>query len=138
MNLRRPQDILAGCCWLPRMADKVRTHHAAGLPLLYRLSLGSPVGVDGYFLRHFHLSFRAFQSAVLETGTDSSLAEWFLSQPGVTIHSITAWNAFGPKMGTPGYPGSLMRRLFAPYIYPESPAQPVDSIFQLIERDEAP
>jgi hypothetical protein len=53
MKLQRPQDELAGCCWLARITDKVRGSQQGDFPLLYRLSLGSPIGIDGFFLRHF-------------------------------------------------------------------------------------
>ena len=107
MQLRRPQDTLAGCCWLARIVDKVRASQQGDFPLLYRLSLGSPIGIDGFFLRHFAISFRQFRKAVLETPNDESLAQWFLSRPGVNTATISKWNEYGPRLGTPGYPGSM-------------------------------
>ncbi len=53
MKLPHPEDKLAGCVWLPRLAAKVRVHLAGGMPLSYRVAVGSRIGVDGYFLRHF-------------------------------------------------------------------------------------
>jgi len=138
MKLRRPIDELAGCCWLARMVDKVRASQQGDFPLLYRLSLGSPIGVDGYFLRHFGLSFRQFRNAVIETKNDENLAQWFLNQPGVNAAIIAGWNAYGPKLGTPGYPVSLLRHLIKWFVYPKSIRHPVDSLFEMIEQDEAP
>lgn len=138
MNLRRPQDTLAGCCWLARMADKVRASQQGNFPFLYRVSLGSPIGIDGYFLRHFRVSFRHFRNAVIQTRTDRDLEQWFLSQPGVNSPTISKWNDFAPKLGTPGYPVSFLRHLIKWFIYPKSIKQPVNSLFEMIEQDEAP
>ena len=103
MKLRRPQEELAGCCWLARIVDKVRASQQDDFPLLYRLSLGSPIGIDGFFLRHFTMSFRQLRQAVLETSNDESLAQWFLNQPGVNAATIATWNEYGPKLlGLPG------------------------------------
>jgi uncharacterized protein DUF5069 len=138
MKLRRPQETLAGCCWLARMADKVRASQEGSFPFLYRLSLGSPIGIDGYFLRHFRLSFRQFRNAVIDTHTDQNLEQWFLGQPGVNSSAISGWNDFAPKLGTPGYPVSFVRHLIKWFVYPKSIRNPVDSLFEMIEQDEAP
>ncbi len=138
MKLRRPQETLASSCWLARIADKVRASQQGNFPLLYRLSLGSPIGVDGYFLRHFRLSFRQFRNAVIETRTDKELEQWFLRQPGVNSSTISSWNDFAPKLGTPGYPASFVRHLIKWFVYPKSIKQPVNSLFEMIEQDEAP
>lgn len=137
MKLRRPQETLASCCWLARMADKVRASQQGNFPLLYRLSLGSPIGVDGYFLRHFGLSFRQFRNAVIETRHDKDLEQWFLNQPGVNSSTISSWNDFAPKLGTPGYPVSFVRHLIKWFVYPKSIKEPVNSLFEMIEQDEA-
>lgn len=138
MKLRRPQDELAGCCWLARIVDKVRAAQGGDFPLLYRLSLGSPIGIDGHFLRHFHLPFHQFKTAVLETRTDDGLAQWFLSQPNVNTQAITRWNEYAPKLGTPGYPGSMLRHLIKWFVYPKACKKPVNSLFEMIEQDETP
>jgi hypothetical protein len=105
MKLRRPQDELAGCCWLARMADKVRASQEEGFPLLYRLSLGSPIGIDGFFLRHFKMAFRQLREAVLENRNDENLARWFLSQPGVTPPPLRNGRSTGPSSAPPGIRG---------------------------------
>lgn len=138
MNLRGPHQRLAGCCWLPRIVDKVRVAEQGRLPLLYRLSLGSPMGIDGYFLRHFGLSFRQFRNAIREIRDDEGVAQWFLSQPGVNVSTIAAWNDYGAKLGTPGYPGSLVRHVMKWFVYPKALKQPVTSLFEMIEQDEKP
>jgi len=138
MKLRRPTDELAGCCWLARMADKVRASRQGDFPLLYRLSLGSPIGIDGHFLRHFHLPFRQFKTAVFETKTDEGLTQWFLTQPGVNAQTIIQWNEYSPKLGTPGYPGSVLRHIIKWFVYPQAVKQPVKSLFEMIEQDETP
>ena len=50
MKLCRPQEQIAGCCWLPRFADKARFYLGGRLPFLYRVAFGSRFGVDGHFL----------------------------------------------------------------------------------------
>jgi len=136
MNLRRPTDELAGCCWLARMVDKVRATHQGNIPFLYRLALGSLIGIDGHFLRHFGLSYRQFRKAVIENRNDENLAQWFQHQPKVTASRINNWNAFAPKIGTPGYPASLLRHLIKWILYPKSIRHPVDSLFEMIDQDE--
>lgn len=138
MKLRRPQETLADCCWLARMADKVRASRQGDFPFLYRLSLGSPIGIDGFFLRHFKISFRQFREAVLQTRNDAGLAQWFLSQPHVNPTTIGKWNEYAPKLGTPGYPGSLIRRVVPWLVYPKALKDPVNSLFEMIEQDETP
>ncbi|PJA78301.1 MAG: hypothetical protein CO149_04780 [Nitrospirae bacterium CG_4_9_14_3_um_filter_51_5] len=138
MKLRRPQEELAGCSWLARIVDKVWASQQSDFPLLYRLSLGSPIGIDGFFLRHFKMTFRHFREAVLETRNDENLAQWFLSQPGVNAATITKWNKDGPKLGTSGYPGSMLLHIMKWFVYPKALKQPVNSLFEIIEQDEAP
>ena len=138
MNLRRPQDTLADCCWLARMTDKVRASQKSDFPFLYRLSLGSPIGIDGFFLRHFKISFRQFRTAALQARNDENMAQWFLGQPGVNPQTIARWNEYGPKLGTPGYPGSLLRHIVKWVVYPKAVKHPVNNLFEMIEQDEAP
>lgn len=130
--------MLAGCCWLARMTDKVRASQQQDLSLLYRLSLGSPFGIDGFFLRHFGLSFSQFRTAVIDPRHDKDLEVWFLGQPGVDSSAIASWNDFAPKLGTPGYPVSHVRHLIKWFVYPKSIKNPVNSLFEMIEQDEAP
>ena len=120
------------------MADNVRASQQENFPLLYRVSLGSPIGIDGYFLRHFGLSFPQFRNAVIETRTDQDLEQWFLGQPEVHSSTISTWNDFAPKLGTPGHPVSFLRHLIKWFIYPKSIKHPVNSLFEMIEQDEAP
>ena len=138
MNLRGPHQRLAGCCWLPRIVDKVRVAEQGRLPLLYRLSLGSSIGIDGYFLRHFGLTFRHVRNAVIEIQNDEGVTQWFLSQPGVNASTIEGWNDYGPKLGTPGYPGSFVRHVIKWVAYPKSIRYPMNSLFEMIAQDEKP
>ena len=119
------------------MADNVRASQQEKFPLLYRVSLGSPIGIDGYFLRHFGLSFPQFRNAVIETRTDQDLEQWFLGQPEVHSLTISTWNNFVPKLGTPGHPVSILRHLIKWFVYPKSIKHPVNSLFEMIEQDEA-
>jgi hypothetical protein len=120
------------------MVDKVRTSQDGQLPILYRVSLGSPIGIDGFFLRHFGISFRQFREAVTKTRNDETLAQWFLRQPGVNPETMAEWNVYAPKLGTPGYPGSLLRHVITWIVYPKAIDHPVNSLFDMIEQDEAP
>ena len=137
MNLRRPQDQLAGCCWLPRFADKTRLYLAGQLPLLYRVALGSRFGMDGYFLRHFKLSWKRFAAGVKQAANDDVLTLWFVALPGVSRQRIAEWNAIAPRFGAPGHPGSVTKHLVKWVLYPKSVRQPVQSLFDAIEQDES-
>ena len=136
MKLRRPQDEIAGCCWLPRFSDKARAYLNGQLPFLYRVAFGSPIGADGYFLRHFELSAAQFLVGVRRAQTDDYLARWFIAQPGVNQQRIAEWNALAPNLGASGHPGYVIRHLVKWVLYPKSVRQPVRSLFEAIEQDE--
>jgi hypothetical protein len=78
------------------------------------------MGINGYFLRHFGLSFGQFKYAVTVKDTDQELAQWFLNQLGVNSQTIAEWNAFALETGDSG----LSRFLRAP-------CDQVDSLFQV-------
>lgn len=136
MTLPLPTDQIAGCCWLPRIAGKVRASLSKELPWSYRMALGSPRGVDGSFLRQFRLSYRQFVQAVEDCANDEALAQWFLTLPSVTNDSIASWNAHAPLLGSKGHPGYLIRHLAKWVYYPKSVTHPVQSFFEAIEQDE--
>jgi hypothetical protein len=136
MRVRRPQEQIAGCCWMPRFADKARLYLSGRLPFLYRLALGSRFGVDGYFLRHFKLSLFDFIAGVANATNDDALAEWFLVQPGATAERIADWNLFAPTLGARGRRGFIIRHVVKWVLYPKSIRQPVNSLFDAIEQDE--
>lgn len=138
MKLRRPQERIAGCCWLPRFADKARLYLGGQLPTLYRLAFGSPLGMDGYFLRHFRLSKRRLLAGVRQSATDDDLAQWFLDLPGVNSQRIEEWNTIASNLGARGHPGYCTRHLVKWVLYPKSIRQPVRSLFEAIEQDEGP
>lgn len=136
MRLRRPQERVGGCCWLPRFADKARLSFEGRLPFLYRLAFGSPLGVDGFFLRHFTLSRQRFLVGVREAKTDDDLARWFVSLPTVNARLIDEWNSLAPHLGARGHPGYVTRHLVKWVLYPKSVGRPVRSLFEAIEQDE--
>lgn len=136
MPLPRPHDQLAGCMWLPRFAEKARLSLNHQLPLLYRLAFGSPVGVDGYFLRHFGLTIDQFISGVRQSADDNELARWFRSLPGAGPERIAEWNRCATVLGAKGHPGYLTRHLAKWLFYPKSVWSPVGSIFEAIDQDE--
>lgn len=135
-TLPRPTDELAGCCWLPRFAAKVRLAQARHLPFTYRLALASSLGIDGHFLRHFHLRKTAFFNAVLRSPDDAALAEWFLRQQGVTKEAVTQWNRAASRLGAKGQPGYAIFQLIKWILYPKAVRHPVGSLFEAIEQDE--
>ena len=136
MKFRHPSDQIAGCCWLPRIADKARWYLAGEMPFLYRVAFLSRVGVDGYFLRHFSLTRERLLAGVRAAHNDTSLQSWFLSQPSVTASSILSWNRLAPTLGMRGHPGFLTRHIVKWLLYPKSIRKPVNSLFEAIEQDE--
>jgi hypothetical protein len=137
MKLPHPSDKLAGCCWLPRLAAKTRAYSQREMPLSYRVAFGSRIGVDGYFCRHFGLSFPRIAAAIRANPDDSALGQWFLKQPKVTPAKIAEWNEFAPRLGTTGYPGCLTLWFVKWFLYPKSISRPVQGIFQSIAQDES-
>ena len=75
MQLPLPHDQLAGCVWFPRFAEKARRFLAQELPCIYRLAFGNRFGIDGAFLRHFHLTLAQFLVAVRTSEDNVVLAE---------------------------------------------------------------
>mgnify|MGYP001243124770 CR=1 FL=1 len=136
MILPHPEAKLAGCIWLPRLAAKIRVHLAGGLPRSYRVALGSRVGVDGYFLRHFQLSMAQVIAAVRGAPDDEALAAWFLKQPGATAEAIANWNAQAVKLGAVGQPAYWTLCVVKWFFYPKSRFRPIESIFEAIAEDE--
>lgn len=136
MQLPRPHDQLAGCVWLPRFAEKARQLLAQELPWAYRLAFGSRFGIDGAFLRHFHLTLAQFLAAVRAAADNAALAEWFLARPGVTPERIAQWNHCATSLGAKGQPGYLTRHVVKWVFYPKSVFTPVNSLFEAIEQDE--
>ncbi len=136
MHLPRPQDQLAGCVWLPRIAEKARLSLDRQLPFLYQLAFGSRYGVDGHFLRYFGLTIDQFLSAVRQSTDNAALARWFLALPGAGPPRIAEWNRFATSLGAKGHPGYLARHLVKWLCYPKSVSTPVGSIFEAIDQDE--
>lgn len=136
MTLPRPTDQLAGCCWLPRFAAKIRASRSKQLPFLYRLALGHSLGIDGSFLRQFKISHQQFVQAVAQTPDKEALAQWFLDLPAVTEASVESWNRQAPLLGSKGCSGYLVRHLIKWVLYQKSVTHPVGSLFDAIEQDE--
>lgn len=136
MQLPHPLARLAGCCWLARHVAKTRVYLRGEMPFAYRIALGSRVGVDGYFFRHFGLRKAEVIATIRARPDDAAVAEWFLQQPGVNAERIADWNRLLPLLGTKGHPGYLIRRIVTPFLYPKALGQPVDSIVAAIVQDE--
>ena len=135
-RIRLPSERLTDCCWLPRFVDKTRQLLAGDLPILYRLAFGSPLGVDGYFLRHFRLSRADFIRAVRAAANDESVAAWFRAQPHVNVLTIGEWNRNAPNLGAHGHPGRGTYLLVRWILYPKSIRDPRPSMFAAIDQDE--
>lgn len=136
MRLPNPRDKLVGCVWLPRHIAKIRHHLAEGLPLSYRVALGSRIGVDGYFFKHFHLSLEQTISAVKRHQTDAAIGTWFADRPEGSPESIERWNKFAETLGAPGHEGRVTVLIVRWFLYPKSIGKAVGSIFDLIIQDE--
>jgi hypothetical protein len=107
------------------------------MPITYRIAFGSRIGVDGYFCRHFGLSFRNVVAAIRSNPDDVALGRWFLKQPNVNPGKIAEWNELAPRLGTKGYPGHLTLWLLKWFLYPKSIFLPVRGIFESIAQDES-
>lgn len=136
MQLPHPLARLADCCWLPRHIAKTRVYLQGGLPFTYRAALGSRMGIDGYFFRHFGLNKTQMIEAIRARPTDAVVATWFLQLPGVTPARITDWNRFAPLLGSKGHPGYFTFQIVKWFFYPKSIRQPVGSLFAAIAQDE--
>ncbi len=111
---------------------------AGRLPWSYRMALGSGLGIDGAFLRHFHLTRRDFLSAVAQAPDDAALAAWFAALPGASPERIAQWNRRAPTLGAKGQPGHRTFHLIKWVLYPKAVSTPVGSLFEAINQDEAP
>jgi hypothetical protein len=137
MNIRRPQERLAECCWLPRFVDKARLFISGELPEDYAPFFCDRRAMDGTFLRFCKLSKETFVEAVRSSGGDDQLVEkWFLAQPAVTKERIDKWNKLAPDIGRPGQPGYdilewAKDHVYTSYLNPEGA-----SAFELMDLDE--
>lgn len=138
MKLRRPSTRLADVCWLPRFIDKARAHLDGTLAPEYARRFGDSKGIDGLFLRHFSLGKDAFVEAVhASAGSDIAVAKWFYGQPGVTDVKVNEWNRTAPEIGRPGQFGHELLQFATQRIYKDAPYSGVESVFEVIEADEA-
>lgn len=136
MQLPHPLTRLADCSWLQRHVTKTRIYFRGELPFTYRAALGSRMGIDGYFFRHFGLNKTQVLAAIRARPDDAAVAEWFLQQPGVTPARIAEWNHFAPQLGAKGHPGYFIRQIVKWIFYPKSIRHPVGSLFAMIAQDE--
>ncbi len=101
--------------------------------------LGHPRGVDGHFLRHFGLQKENALQTIAALQNDEAVERWFAQEPGVTDASVAAWNELAPMLGKKGHPGENELQFAWKKFYGrvEEPC-PAETLFELIERDEAP
>jgi hypothetical protein len=136
MNLRRPNEMLGGCMWLPRFIDKARHHLAGTLAVDFQRAFCSPLGIDGVFFSHFKLTKEEVIAAVEREGSDEAVAEWFLRRPDSSEERVAAWNALAPNIGKPGFPAHRTFAWGLKNIYIGCTDPRVDSGFTAIAWDE--
>lgn len=104
--LRRPwDDSIADCMWLARLTDKTRLHLEGKLNADFEPFFGHKLATDGEFSRFFDIDLKDLIAVVRENPTiDQPVAEWFISQPGVTGERIAAWNSDAFNLGKSGHP----------------------------------
>ena len=136
--MRLPKEKLGGVCWLARFVDKARAFAAGTLPEEYLARFCDPRGMDGGFLSFFQLDKENTLAAIVESaGDDDRLAEWFRRQPSVTAEKIERWNCVAPDFGRRGHPGFRTFQWAMKHVYPHAPYSGVESLFEVIETDEA-
>lgn len=136
MKLRRPEDKLAGCMWLPRFIDKAR-HAAAGtLHADYQRAFGSPLGIDGVFFAHFALKQEEILEAIRREQSDEAIGAWFVARPQSDAEKVRAWNELAPNIGKPGFPGHRTFQWGLRHIYAGCTDPRVTSGFTAIAWDE--
>lgn len=136
-SIRGPREMLAGCVWLARLADKVRLHHAGRLRDDHVGFLGHPRGVDGHFLRHFGLSRSTAFAAIIEAGDDAGVERWFLGHPNAFQEEIASWNLLAPNLGRTGFPGAKeLQFVLLRVLEPEARVPGISTLFEAIELDD--
>lgn len=137
MNIRRPQERLADCCWLARFVDKARLFISEELPKDYVPFFCDRRAMDGTFLRFFRLSKETFVEAVGSSDGDDRLVEkWFLAQPAVTRERIDKWNNLAPEIGRPGKLGCEVLEWAKEHVYTSSANPEGASAFEVMDLDE--
>ncbi len=136
MKLRRPEEQLAGCVWLPRFIDKCRHHFAGTLAEEYQLPFCNPMSTDGIFLTHFGLEKDEMLAAIRAAESDDAIANWFVGHVGDARGRIGEWNRIAPNIGRPGSPGERAFRWARMHLYRDCRDPRVTSVFTAIAWDE--
>lgn len=136
MKLRRPEDKLGGCMWLPRHIDKVRHFLAGTLASDYQRAFCNPLGIDGIFFTHFALTKDDILDRVRRGETDEQIAMWFCARPESSPERIQAWNELAPNIGRPGFPGDRAFQWGLKHVYGGCVDPRVTSGFTAIAWDE--
>lgn len=138
MKLRRPNETLAGCVWLPRFIDKARHCKAGTLEAEYERPFGHPLATDGVFFSHFQIDKTEILQVIEgSNGDDRVVVRWFEARPQFTGEAVKAWNELAPNIGKKGYPAHrgflwILQR----YYGGTAPDPRVDSVFTAIAYDE--
>ncbi len=133
-RLPLPTDTQFDCCWLPRLLAKARQLMAGDLDAAYAAFFCGPGSVDAHFLDAFGLS----KEAVLEAAAmdEPALRTWFTSLPDID-QKVAAWNALAPRLGEPGMPMEERLRDALANRYPHLAGMTIQSVFAMLEADEA-
>ncbi len=135
MNLPSPYDQLGGCLWLPRILAKARLINAGQLPQEYVTRFCAATGVDGHFITFFSIT----REGMLEAAhlDDGEALAWFMALPIANEGTIREWNHIAVNLGRPGFPMDDRLEVAKQTTYRHLEASQVETIFQLLEMDEA-
>ncbi|HZI31860.1 MAG TPA: DUF5069 domain-containing protein [Candidatus Binatia bacterium] len=132
MKLPGPRETLAGCVWLPRILAKARGLMRGDLPPDYQARFGSPTGVDGIFMAHFHLT--RDDILVAAARPDAEVAAWFSSHTNPT--QIAEWNRIALNLGRSGFPMAERFSLALSTTYRHVDPRGKTTVFEILEADE--
>ncbi len=135
MTLPPPHKRMASCVWLPRIIAKARLLQADMLPDDYMLRFCAATGVDGQFLNFFGISRQDILAIAPHTNT--KVLAWFKALPTAKLSRIKKWNQHAESLGRPGMPMADRLEYAKTSVYSHLDTSKVESLFQMIELDEA-
>ena len=136
MNIRSPYDQLAGCTWLPRIADKIRRDQEGTLSEEYQEYLCNPSATDGLFLYFFDIDSDELVDNVQKHSTDEDLERWFLGLDGVTPETISQWNDFAVSLGSGGTRSRAKFEEALEFLYSGCDDPEIQTLYDVIDWDE--
>lgn len=134
-HLPPPREELFGCMWLPRIRAKAQLIENDALPDPYKRAFCHREGVDGHFLSHFNLERDALLAACHLP--DDEFEHWFMGLPDNNEGHIATWNMLAVNLGRPGYPMAERFQWAMGQYYTHLVDQQLETVFTMIEADEA-